>query len=695
MDTIDTPSTMEDRLSEMVFDIAQLKRRTNYVARGIDRNNKIINCAFRTNQDGYVSGTNIPIGAYALDGWKASGVVNLDPNPRFEAATTGWTAVSSTGTAAVATRVTTRNHSATGNASMSVAGGSLDGWVQKAYTVVVGKTYNFSVWVYLTAAGTFTNAGRCVLLIDSLGGGQVTVTPDQTKLNQWQRISGTMVMTSTSFTPRLYGYQANSSAIFYDDVQVTEGPVLYPEFSGVDTDCSWSGAVDASASANVPNFGTVTNLIANPNGGNLTSNATMIQNWTTDGGALGGIAGLADAISGVYNQGRAIKSIPGSGSTGGFFYSGGANGSATPVPSALPQLVPGQQYTLSMYVKSSAARSFLLNARTFNASNTTLSTYTTSSIALAAGTWQRVSITFTADATTTYMYFFFYIASGTWNGTDFVEVSAAMLTLGNTLIDPFDGAKPAASSLAFTWTGTANNSPSTQSFSTTLTGAFDPNFGSLFTINTNGRVSQIVERSRVPAGTYIAVNGGTATMRVYNNTLAPGSRPAFAAGPVPFTADGTDDVVVEFSGGAAGATIGQVRMFAGTTDFGFSLPSIGDELRDCFRYYFRQTTPASGAAWLLGLGQQQSTTLGACPWRFPVRMRTNPTIITSGTMTWTDMVNFSVAVTSVITGGGIQPLETDLVWLQAAFAANGASLRPGTIRGGSAGAYIAADARIR
>jgi len=59
--------------------------------------NKIINGSFRTNQRQYSSGASIAIGTYCFDRWKASGVINLDTNPRFENAALGWTATLSSG----------------------------------------------------------------------------------------------------------------------------------------------------------------------------------------------------------------------------------------------------------------------------------------------------------------------------------------------------------------------------------------------------------------------------------------------------------------------------------------------------------------------------------------------------------------------------------------------------------------------
>lgn len=319
------------------------------------------------------------------------------------------------------------------------------------------------------------------------------------------------------------------------------------------------------------------------------------------------------------------------GASGDSFFSFGEN-----VAISTFGLIPGKTYTVSAYCKvitpTSGTATTPARVRSitmfFNGTGEVNSTQAVNT----AGTVTRVSLTFTVPGNTTTVHLRPYL--GTTVGT--IQWDGFLLTEGPILYPYFDGSTADCS-----WSGTADASTSynVPNVVPTLTGTFDPNFGSYFTINANGRIGQIAERSLFPAGAYTVVNGGTAQMRVYNNLTAPASRPAFAAGPVTFVADGTDDVVVEFSGGGSGATIGQVRVFAGSTDYGFALPPIADELRACQRHY-RSYFGALG----LGTGFVYSSTIVALNAQFDQPMRVIPNVSATG------LFNLTASNTSSATG---------------------------------------------
>ena len=353
----------------------------------------------------------------------------------------------------------------------------------------------------------------------------------------------------------------------------------------------------------------------------------------------------------------------------------------------LAGLVIGKLYNVSRWVYSVDARTQCYLDTNSAATPISGATSTGTATSVTAGAWTRVSAVIQATATTAAV--IFRNAGGPSATGKIVYQDGFQVTEGATLYPTFDGSTTDCS-----WSGTANASTSynVPNVVPTLTGTFDPNFGSFFTINANGRVCQILERSLVPAGSYIEVNGGTAQTRVYNNTTAPGSRPAWTTGPVTFAADGTDDVVVEYFGGAGGATIGQLRMFAGSTDYGFTLQRLETEVRECQRHYFCVESPPSDYAPLgvgVGFGATAITRVNV---RWPVRMRSIPTIATSSLIAWNGSGNYTTTNTTVGPGITVDGMVSDF-----AVASGGVTGQAFSVQVPSGGSthYFRADARIR
>ncbi len=145
------------------------------------------------------------------------------------------------------------------------------------------------------------------------------------------------------------------------------------------------------------------------------------------------------------------------------------------------------------------------------------------------------------------------------------------------------------------------------------------------TISASGVLQQIIERENMPAGTYTLSWTGTATGRVYNSGATP---PAYAAGPITVTLDGTANVVVEFTASGSTKTLGLVQLEAGTVYSPFEYRMRGDELSLCYRYYARLVDPPG-----VGTGHN-SFTVSRCHYALPVPMRAVPNLTTTGTFSF-------------------------------------------------------------
>jgi hypothetical protein len=107
--------------------------------------------------------------------------------------------------------------------------------------------------------------------------------------------------------------------------------------------------------------------------------------------------------------------------------------------------------------------------------------------------------------------------------------------------------------------------------------------GQSITINSAGGLQQVIEQGLVPSGTYTLSWTGTATGRVYNSGATP---PSYAASPVTFTADGSNNVVVEFTASGGTKTLSKVQFNVGTnTTYALATPTLQTELAACQRYY--------------------------------------------------------------------------------------------------------------
>jgi hypothetical protein len=147
--------------------------------------------------------------------------------------------------------------------------------------------------------------------------------------------------------------------------------------------------------------------------------------------------------------------------------------------------------------------------------------------------------------------------------------------------------------------------------------------GQSLTINIGGGLQQVIEQGLVPAGTYTLSWTGTATGRVYNSG---GTAPSYAASPVTFTADGTANVVVEFTAVGVTKTLSKVQFNAGTnTTWALATPTLQTELAACQRYFYRLSSVGTDSYMSYATGQLWTTSAAIVQLNYISTMRIKPT----------------------------------------------------------------------
>ena len=209
--------------------------------------------------------------------------------------------------------------------------------------------------------------------------------------------------------------------------------------------------------------------------------------------------------------------------------------------------------------------------------------------------------------------------------------------------------------------------------------------GQSITINASGGLQQIIEQGLVPAGTYTLSWTGTATARVYNSG---GTPPSYAASPVTFTADGTANVVVEFTASGSTKTLSKVQFNAGTgTTWGLATPTLQTELAACQRYYQRFTD--SGTASLFCTGIANSTTSMVFVMNLPVSMRIKPTTVDYSALQVSDSAsNYVITALSSTIGNTTQQ------YVSASVSSGLTQFRPGYLQQNTLSGYLGFGAEL-
>ena len=177
--------------------------------------------------------------------------------------------------------------------------------------------------------------------------------------------------------------------------------------------------------------------------------------------------------------------------------------------------------------------------------------------------------------------------------------------------------------------------------------------GQSLTINASGGLQQVIEQGLVSAGTYTLAWTGTATGRVYNSG---GTPPSYAASPITFSADGTANVVVEFTAVSTTKTLSNVQFNAGTnTTWKLATPTLQTELAACQRYYSRFGGLNTYQTFGGGFADQTTTAIIQVP--LPATMRVAPTSVDFSTLNLstggTNTAVTSLTILSNNSGNGI------------------------------------------
>lgn len=318
------------------------------------------------------------------------------------------------------------------------------------------------------------------------------------------------------------------------------------------------------------------NRIPNPTGAWTTE---RYRGWTTDSGASGTISGQAGTVPGVSHQNSFLRSTPANGSTGGIYYNGNTAALAAPATAYMPQIrYSGGPYLLTIWVRASVAKTVTLAREDFSPSGGTLGVANSgSNVALVANVWTKLSWVFTPALATRQITFRVNLATGTWNGSQSLDVAAACLVEGATDVGYFDGA-----STPGMWTGVVNVSPSYNVSSLQSLAFTSAPQGQSVTISSGGGLRQIIERGEITAGDYVLSWSGTATGRIHN---VGGAVPALAVSPVLVTLDGLADVIVDFVAVGGTKSLGNVQLELGTLPSPFETIPYAEEVAICQRHF--------------------------------------------------------------------------------------------------------------
>lgn len=337
------------------------------------------------------------------------GRTNVVTNPNFETNVTGWT-----GTSASIARSSAYAHS--GTYSGLVTPGSSSGFVSAAATTFSFQPYVLSAWVYSEEATTL----RLSVASPATTGTTVSVPADT-----WTRLSLSVVSTSTSIA---FSVETVSSTqpFYLDDVLLERAIDLRPYFDGSTPDAlgwdyGWTGTANASTST------------AKAAGGVFTFPAEYT-----------GISADIFSSTGIRHSGDLAASVVPTSNTGGLAYT------ATTVTDTV--------YTFSAWVYCDSAKNVRLSA------DSTVG----STVAVPATTWTRLSVSFTAEDTSTLLSIL-----GTDSTTAFY-VDDVMLQESSTLQSYFDGDTDATATTwpaVYSWSGTPHASISTREVGETLPGA--------------------------------------------------------------------------------------------------------------------------------------------------------------------------------------------------------------------------------
>lgn len=411
------------------------------------------------------------------------------------------------------------------------------------------------------------------------------------------------------------------------------------------------------------------NLVFNPAARSATTG------WSNIGAStLSQITGLTiPGLAGVTTAAR--LTFTGTGSGQGIAWLGSQTSPYTLVTA-------GQTYTFSMWVRSSVAQSTGLSLNLYTSGGALVTNMASTQVfALAANTWTRVYFTATMPATVARAGMYTASAGSIASGTT-MDATGALVESGNTVLPYFDGTFTGCG-----WSSTPNASSSYIGSSLpaapTVTFTAAPQ-GQVVTLSASGAIAQVIEQANVVAAPSVLSWSGTSTARIYNKGALSSALPAFAASPIAYTPDGTDDLVIEFSNSGSVSTLSNAQFEVGTIATAYEYIPVSEERGLCQHYYWKTVFPDGGQFALIGFAT--NTTNAYLPLGFT--MRTGPLV------SYSNLIAASTSGSATVAGGMTAYAASDSLVVQfgttGGLVANGGAF----LNRNTAGvpAYIALDA---
>lgn len=381
---------------------------------------------------------------------------NVMPNSSFEVDLSGWGG----NVGANWVRSTAQKHGV-GVASAlftspDAAGTPTDIYAERSVSVTNGN-WTLSAWVWLTGNGiSFGGGNGRDFMIYGAGSPTVIVNYDRTKLNQWQRVVGTVAVAGGVIATRFYA--PSGAAIYIDDVQVEEGDVatayspkpdeILPgtivsamiqagsiaadrllansittaqiQAGGVNADRLVAGSITATqiqagtitGDRLAANTVTASKLLVNIGGGNMLANSSFEDGTLTSWAALNS--------TGVSSN--TIHFFPGTWSAKITTTTAGQVYLYTPSPGIPVQA--GHTYTMSAYYRPDAAspnRSIVTYLNYYDASGTLTGQFASSGVTEVAGDWVRDKVTGVAPANTNKVLVFASLVGTALNEVHYID----------------------------------------------------------------------------------------------------------------------------------------------------------------------------------------------------------------------------------------------------------------------------------
>lgn len=458
--------------------------------------------------------------------------VNLLLNPSFEVDATNW--VLNTTASASGGRSTVRAF--IGSASYQItetAATATDGYVQSSNMSVSTGSLTLSAWVYITSNGA-TFANRDMILIP----GTATITGtgvgtyDRSKLNQWQRVTTTVTVTGAGTISARF-YSPASGSIYVDAVQLEAK--AYPTSY---CDGARATAWNASGAQQTWDFEDGTTASWG------TSNCTIANSTTAPYQGTKALRATATGITANPTSPQGVSAAAAS---------------------------PGKTYTVTAWVRASAARQGRLEILWWNGASL-LTSVAATNVTMTAGVYIRLSVTGVAPANTT------GISMG-FRSTD--SVNADTFDIDAVRIEKGTG------SAAYFWNGTENAASSSRQ-ATSLVYPITPlntaiTIAGLVRISTaavtSGSFATPIMLGSTTDGFQVYIAGTTGTVNcnkfVGGVTTSVTSSLAVVAGDLLFFCLRFDGANLKISAGKNGGTVSHFTTATSTVPGAISQASIG------------------------------------------------------------------------------------------------------------------------